>query len=38
MCNKCDSPDKIVSVPHLKFLVDNEIDYFKVSAKTGKGV
>lgn len=37
MCNKCDTPQAI-KASHRKYLEDNEIEYFLVSAKTGKGV
>lgn len=38
MCNKCDTPEKRVTAVQKKFLDQQQIEYFMVSAKMGKGV
>lgn len=38
ICNKCDSVGQAVSAVQRKFFEENQLGYFMVSAKTGKGV
>lgn len=38
LCNKCDNPSQTLSTAQKKFLDENEVEYFNVSAKTGKGI
>lgn len=38
LCNKCDDPKQKPKTNHVKFFQENNIDYYCVSAKTGRGV
>lgn len=38
LCNKCDDPKQKPKANHVKFFQENNIDYYCVSAKTGRGV